>query len=152
MLGKWLHTEPDVLILDEPTRGVDVGAKFEIYSLINTLAAGGKAVLFISSEMPELLGMCDRILVMHEGALIGELDATNASQEAIMSMIVGGDVAGAAAVGERDGPTPATGGPEAKPTRRASGEMRSTAVATSPPGAGEGGTADGGHGARGEGA
>ena len=88
VLGKWLHTGPDVLILDEPTRGVDVGAKFEIYSIVNELAAGGKAVLLISSEMPELLGMCDRILVMHEGALIGELDRADASQEAIMSMIV----------------------------------------------------------------
>ncbi|MCI5085378.1 MAG: sugar ABC transporter ATP-binding protein [Rhodovulum sp.] len=88
VLSKWLFAEPDVLILDEPTRGIDVGAKFEIYGIINDLSAQGKGVLMISSEMPELLGMCDRIYVMNEGALVGELTAQEASQERIMSLIV----------------------------------------------------------------
>ncbi|WP_347268719.1 multiple monosaccharide ABC transporter ATP-binding protein [Paracoccus sp. (in: a-proteobacteria)] len=88
VLAKWLFTEPDLLILDEPTRGIDVGAKYEIYSIINELSAAGKAVVMISSEMPELLGMCDRIHVMNEGAFVGELSAAEASQEAIMSLIV----------------------------------------------------------------
>ena len=88
VLSKWLFAEPDILILDEPTRGIDVGAKFEIYGIINDLSAQGKGVLMISSEMPELLGMCDRIYVMNEGALVGELTAEDASQERIMSLIV----------------------------------------------------------------
>ena len=88
VLAKWLFTDPDVLILDEPTRGIDVGAKYEIYGIINQLSAAGKAVVMISSELPELLGMCDRIHVMNEGAFVGELNAAEASQEAIMSMIV----------------------------------------------------------------
>lgn len=88
VLSKWLFAEPEVLILDEPTRGVDVGAKFEIYGIINDLSEQDKGVLMISSEMPELLGMCDRIYVMNEGALVGELTAAEASQERIMSMIV----------------------------------------------------------------
>ncbi|KZM49349.1 multiple monosaccharide ABC transporter ATP-binding protein [Labrenzia sp. OB1] len=88
VLAKWLFTAPEVLILDEPTRGIDVGAKYEIYSIINDLAAEGKGVVMISSEMPELLGMCDRIYVMNEGALVGELAAGDASQERIMSLIV----------------------------------------------------------------
>ncbi|MBP0482143.1 multiple monosaccharide ABC transporter ATP-binding protein [Sagittula salina] len=88
VLSKWLFAEPDVLILDEPTRGIDVGAKFEIYGIINELSAQGKGVLMISSEMPELLGMCDRIYVMNEGELVGELTAAEASQERIMSLIV----------------------------------------------------------------
>ncbi|MCK7611742.1 multiple monosaccharide ABC transporter ATP-binding protein [Roseibium sediminicola] len=88
VLAKWLFTAPEVLILDEPTRGIDVGAKYEIYTIINDLAAQGKAVVMISSEMPELLGMCDRIYVMNEGALVGELNAADASQERIMSLIV----------------------------------------------------------------
>lgn len=88
VLSKWLFSEPAVLILDEPTRGIDVGAKFEIYGLINELSAQGKGVVIISSEMPELLGMCDRIYVMNEGAIMGELTAQDASQERIMSMIV----------------------------------------------------------------
>ncbi|MCE5972575.1 ATP-binding cassette domain-containing protein [Sinirhodobacter sp. WL0062] len=88
VLAKWLFTEPEVLILDEPTRGIDVGAKYEIYSIINDLSAQGKAVVMISSEMPELLGMCDRIYVMNEGAFVGELAAAEASQERIMSLIV----------------------------------------------------------------
>ncbi|WP_265515757.1 multiple monosaccharide ABC transporter ATP-binding protein [Nitratireductor luteus] len=88
VLSKWLFAEPEVLILDEPTRGIDVGAKFEIYTIINELAAQGKGVVMISSEMPELLGMCDRIYVMNEGRLVGELDGREATQEKIMSMIV----------------------------------------------------------------
>jgi putative multiple sugar transport system ATP-binding protein len=88
VLSKWLFAGPRVLILDEPTRGIDVGAKFEIYGIINRLADQGKAIVMISSEMPELLGMCDRIYVMKEGAFVGELTAAEASQELIMSMIV----------------------------------------------------------------
>jgi putative multiple sugar transport system ATP-binding protein len=88
VLSKWLFTEPDVLILDEPTRGIDVGAKFEIYGIINELSAQGKGVIMISSEMPELLGMSDRIYVMNEGRFVGELNADEASQERIMSLIV----------------------------------------------------------------
>jgi len=88
VLSKWLFAGPEVLILDEPTRGIDVGAKFEIYGIINDLSAQGKGVIMISSEMPELLGMCDRIYVMNEGALVGELSADDASQERIMSLIV----------------------------------------------------------------
>ena len=88
MLSKWLFAEPEILILDEPTRGIDVGAKFEIYAIINELSKQGKGVVMISSEMPELLGMCDRIYVMNEGAFVGELTAEEASQERIMSLIV----------------------------------------------------------------
>jgi len=88
VLSKWLFAEPEVLILDEPTRGIDVGAKFEIYGIINELSEQGKGVVMISSEMPELLGMCDRIYVMNEGAFVGELTAEEASQERIMSLIV----------------------------------------------------------------
>ena len=88
VLSKWLFTEPQVLILDEPTRGIDVGAKFEIYGIMNRLAEEGRGIVMISSEMPELLGMCDRIYVMNEGALVGELAASEASQERIMSLIV----------------------------------------------------------------
>ena len=88
VLSKWLFSGPEVLILDEPTRGIDVGAKFEIYNIINDLSEQGKGVVMISSEMPELLGMCDRVYVMNEGALVGELTAAEASQEKIMSMIV----------------------------------------------------------------
>ncbi len=88
MLGKWLFSDPQVLILDEPSRGIDVGAKYEIYSIINELAAQGKAIIMISSEMPELLGMCDRIYVMNEGALVAEMAAADASQEKIMRAII----------------------------------------------------------------
>ncbi|MBL4813589.1 MAG: sugar ABC transporter ATP-binding protein [Rhodobacteraceae bacterium] len=88
VLSKWLYADPQVLFLDEPTRGIDVGAKFEIYSIMNQLAADGRGVVMISSEMPELLGMCDRIYVMNEGALVTVLDADEASQERIMSFIV----------------------------------------------------------------
>lgn len=86
ILGRWLLTEPDVLLLDEPTRGIDVGAKYEIYQLIISLAESGKSVMMVSSEMPELLGVCDRILVMSGGRLAGELDATDATQEKIMEL------------------------------------------------------------------
>lgn len=88
VLAKWLFSEPELLILDEPTRGIDVGAKFEIYSLIARLAEEGRAILMISSEMPELLGMCDRLYVMNEGAFVAEFPAAEASQEAIMHAIV----------------------------------------------------------------
>ncbi|MBW4968510.1 ATP-binding cassette domain-containing protein, partial [Pseudoalteromonas sp. CR1] len=80
VLAKWLFTDPKVLILDEPTRGIDVGAKFEIYTLMNQLVAQGHGVVMISSEMPELLGMCDRIHVMNEGRFVGELSRDEASQ------------------------------------------------------------------------
>jgi len=88
VLSKWLFSNPDVLILDEPTRGIDVGAKYEIYTIINQLAAQGKAVLVISSEMPELLGITDRVYVMNEGRLVGEMPTSEASQEKIMRAIV----------------------------------------------------------------
>jgi putative multiple sugar transport system ATP-binding protein len=88
VLSKWLFAGPEVLILDEPTRGIDVGAKYEIYSIVNGLADEGKGILLISSEMPELLGMCDRIYVMCEGAIAAEMPASEASQEKIMTAIV----------------------------------------------------------------
>ena len=86
ILGRWLLTDPEVLLLDEPTRGIDVGAKYEIYQLIIDLASKGKCVLMVSSEMPELLGVCDRILVMSGGRLAGEVDAKNTTQEEIMAL------------------------------------------------------------------
>tara|TARA_R110002020_G_scaffold11340_14_gene42762 strand:+ start:1854 stop:3386 length:1533 start_codon:yes stop_codon:yes gene_type:complete len=88
VLSKWLFANPDLLILDEPTRGIDVGAKYEIYTIINSLAAQGKAVLVISSEMPELLGITDRLYVMNEGQIVGEMPTADASQEKIMRAIV----------------------------------------------------------------
>jgi putative multiple sugar transport system ATP-binding protein len=88
VLSKWLYTDPQILILDEPTRGIDVGAKYEIYTIMNDLAAQGRGVVMISSEMPELLGMCDRIYVMNEGRIVGELSREEASQERIMAMIL----------------------------------------------------------------
>ena len=88
VLAKWLFTDPTLLILDEPTRGIDVGAKFEIYALIAKLAEEGRSILLISSEMPELLGMCDRIHVMNEGRFVGELTRAEASQERIMALIL----------------------------------------------------------------
>ncbi len=84
VLSKWIHADPEVPILDEPTRGIDVGAKYEIYTVIDRLAAQGKAVLFISSELPELLGMCDRIYTMAEGRLTGEVTRADATQEVLM--------------------------------------------------------------------
>ena len=86
ILGRWLLTDPEVLMLDEPTRGIDVGAKYEIYQLIVDLANKGKTVLMVSGEMPELLGVCDRILVMSGGRLAGELPAAEATQEQIMTL------------------------------------------------------------------
>jgi putative multiple sugar transport system ATP-binding protein len=88
VLAKWLFAEPTLLILDEPTRGIDVGAKFEIYTLIARLAEEGRAILLISSEMPELLGLADRIYVMNEGRFVAEFEAAEASQEKIMHAIV----------------------------------------------------------------
>jgi putative multiple sugar transport system ATP-binding protein len=88
VLSKWLFANPEVLILDEPTRGIDVGAKYEIYTIINQLAASNKAVIVISSEMPELLGICDRIYVMNEGRIVGEMLAKEASQDKIMRAII----------------------------------------------------------------
>lgn len=84
VLSKWIFSEPDILILDEPTRGIDVGAKYEIYSIINELAAEGKGILLISSELPELLGMCDRVYVMNEGSITGEVTREEANQETLM--------------------------------------------------------------------
>lgn len=86
ILGRWLLTDPTVLLLDEPTRGIDVGAKYEIYQLIINLAKEGKAVIMVSSEMPELLGVCDRIIVMSGGRLAGEVNASKTTQEEIMSL------------------------------------------------------------------
>ncbi len=86
IIGRWLLTEPEVLLLDEPTRGIDVGAKFEIYQLINDLAQKEKGVIMVSSEMPELLGVCDRILVMSNGRVAGEVDAKTATQEEILTL------------------------------------------------------------------
>ncbi len=88
LLSKWMFAEPDVLILDEPTRGIDVGAKYEIYCIINDLVAEGKSVIMISSELPEVLGMCDRIYVMNEGKIVGELGKEEATQEKIMAQIL----------------------------------------------------------------
>jgi len=88
VLSKWLFANPEVLILDEPTRGIDVGAKYEIYCLMAQLAAEGKCIILISSEMPELLGMSDRIYVMNEGEFVAEMPAADASQEKIMRAIV----------------------------------------------------------------
>ncbi len=86
IFGRWMHTNPDIFLLDEPTRGIDVGAKYEIYQLIQQMASQGKSVIMVSSEMPELLGVCHRILVMSGGRLAGEVDADNTSQEEIMTL------------------------------------------------------------------
>ena len=88
LVGKWLFAEPDILILDEPTRGIDVGAKYEIYCIINKMIADGKSVIMISSEMPEILGMCDRIYIMNEGKMVGEMQGSEATQEKIMACIL----------------------------------------------------------------
>lgn len=88
VLSKWLFAGPDILILDEPTRGIDVGAKYEIYTIINELAEEGKSIIVISSELPEILGICDRIYVMNQGQIVGEIDGTAASQEVIMQSIM----------------------------------------------------------------
>mgnify|MGYP003289200521 CR=1 FL=1 len=91
LVGKWLFAEPDILILDEPTRGIDVGAKYEIYCIINKMIADGKSVIIISSEMPEILGMCDRIYIMAEGKMVGEMMGKDATQEKIMAAILKSD-------------------------------------------------------------
>ena len=88
LLAKWMFADPDILILDEPTRGIDVGAKYEIYCIINELVASGKSVIMISSELPEVLGMSDRIYVMNEGRIVGEFQQGEASQESIMACIL----------------------------------------------------------------
>ena len=88
VLSKWLFANPDVLILDEPTRGIDVGAKYEIYTIINRLAAEGKAIIMISSELPEVLGISDRIYVMAAGRIAAEMPAAEASQESVMRAIM----------------------------------------------------------------
>ncbi|MGC3992992.1 MAG: sugar ABC transporter ATP-binding protein [Propionicimonas sp.] len=98
VLSKWLYTDPEVLILDEPTRGIDVGAKYEIYTIINRMVAAGKAVVVISSELPELLGICDRIYTLAYGRITGELPVGEASQERLMSLMTL----------ERDQPIPVT--------------------------------------------
>ena len=90
VIAKWLGIEPELLILDEPTRGVDVGAKKEIYSIINSLAERGVAILMISSELPEVIGMADRVLVMHEGKVAADLPKAEMTQERIMHFAAGG--------------------------------------------------------------
>jgi putative multiple sugar transport system ATP-binding protein len=92
VLSKWLFAEPEILILDEPTRGIDVGAKYEIYTLINQMADEGKGVIVISSELPEILGICDRVYVMNKGKFVGELSGAEASQESIMKCIMNQEV------------------------------------------------------------
>ena len=89
LISRWLMMEPEIFILDEPTRGIDVGAKAEIHRLIGELAEAGKAVIMVSSEMPELLSMSDRILVMHEGDYSGEISRTEATQEKILQLATG---------------------------------------------------------------
>ena len=89
LVGRWLLTNPDILIMDEPTRGIDVGAKSEIHALISQLAGEGKAIIMISSEMPEVLGMSDRVLVMHEGEMTGILDRSEATSDLIMKFATG---------------------------------------------------------------
>jgi ribose transport system ATP-binding protein len=89
VLGKWLAMQPGVLLLDEPTRGIDVGAKEEIYRLMDQLAAGGVAVLFVSSELEEILGMSDRVLVMHEGRVSGQLTRDALTEESVMRLATG---------------------------------------------------------------
>ena len=86
LIARWMLTTPDILILDEPTRGIDVGAKYEIYVIMSELAAQGKGVIMISSEMPELIGMTDRIVVMSEGRVAGTVDSKNTNQEEIMEL------------------------------------------------------------------
>lgn len=88
LLSKWIFADPEVLIMDEPTRGIDVGAKYEIYRIMNQLVDGGKSIIMISSELSEILGMCDRVYIMNEGRLVGEMDIQEATQEAIMSKIL----------------------------------------------------------------
>ena len=108
VLAKWLQLNAQLVIFDEPTRGIDVGTKYEIYLLMNELARQGKAILMISSELPEVLGMSDRILVMHEGTVSGEIaDPATASQEDVMRLATGStsrDAAGEKGICEYVGP------------------------------------------------
>ena len=92
VLAKWIYTDPKILILDEPTRGVDIGAKKEIYSVINEMAAKGVAVIMVSSELPEVLGMSDRIMVVHEGHVTGIIDGATADQAKVMTLATGGSL------------------------------------------------------------
>ena len=92
MLARWIFADPDILILDEPTRGIDVGAKYEIYCIINELASQGKSVIVISSELPEVLGISDRVYVMNEGLFVGELSKEEATQENVMKCIMQSNV------------------------------------------------------------
>jgi putative multiple sugar transport system ATP-binding protein len=87
VLSKWIYADPDVLILDEPTRGIDVGAKYEIYNIINELAAQGKGIIVISSELPELLGISDRVYALSEGRITGELPIEEATPEAVLTLM-----------------------------------------------------------------
>ena len=89
VIGKALLTEPRVLLLDEPTRGIDVGAKLEVYELINRLTAAGKAIVLVSSELPELIGMSDRIIMMHEGRIGGSFERSQATREALLAAAMG---------------------------------------------------------------
>jgi putative multiple sugar transport system ATP-binding protein len=98
VLSKWLYTDPDVLILDEPTRGIDVGAKYEIYLIINRMVAAGKAVVVISSELPELLGICDRVYTLAYGRITGDVPVSEATPEGLMALMTL----------ERDQPIPQT--------------------------------------------
>lgn len=92
IIARWLMCDPDIIILDEPTRGIDVGAKYEIYTIIMELASQGKAIIVISSEMPEIIGICDRVMVMHEGRITGQLHRDEMTQEAIMALASGMEV------------------------------------------------------------
>jgi len=92
VMGKWLALEPTVLLMDEPTRGVDIGAKEEIYQLMEELASAGRSVLFASSELEEIIGVADRVLVMHEGRLAGELIGEQISENSIMHLATGGEL------------------------------------------------------------
>ena len=96
-VAKWLNCNPDIIILDEPTRGIDVNAKYEIYNIIIQLAREGKVIIFVSSELPELIGMCDRIIVMHEGKISGEVTGGEMNQKSIMYLatVEGGKANGA---------------------------------------------------------
>ena len=89
VVAKWIASNPKVLILDEPTRGVDVGAKVEIYKVINELAEQGLPIVMISSEMPEIIGMCDRVIVMREGVVMGELDKAELCEEGLINLSMG---------------------------------------------------------------
>ncbi|MGM9531083.1 ATP-binding cassette domain-containing protein, partial [Intestinibacter sp.] len=94
VFAKWIYTDPKVLILDEPTRGVDIGAKKEIYNIINELAAKGVAIIMVSSELPEVLGMSDRVMVVSEGKITGIINKEDANQENVMILATGGDLNG----------------------------------------------------------